>query len=97
MDESTDESDAAQFAVAFRGMDMEFNITEEVAALLPMKWTSTGTGLHEIKKVLQGLDIRIRKPAELVTDGAPSMVRRNSIDFSLIADVKNKTTRNFII
>jgi hypothetical protein len=32
---------------------MEFNITEELGALMPMTWTTTGEDLYEkVKKVL---------------------------------------------
>jgi len=36
---------------------MAFTITEEVAALIPMKGTSTGADLHEeVKNVLESLN-----------------------------------------
>jgi len=40
-------SDAAQLAVFVRGIDMEFNVTEELAALVPTKGTATDADLHE--------------------------------------------------
>jgi hypothetical protein len=41
LDESTDVSDTEKLAVLFRGMDTEFNITEESVALMPTKGTTT--------------------------------------------------------
>jgi len=42
MDESTDVSDTAQLAAFVSGIDTEFNLTEESAALMPMGGTTTG-------------------------------------------------------
>jgi hypothetical protein len=81
MDESTDVSAKLQLPVFFRRIDMEFTIVE-LAALMPMKGTTTDEHLYDVvKKVLrslESLDIPIRKPAGLVTDRAPSMVGGNS-------------------
>ena len=43
LDESTDISDTAQLAVFIRGVDLNFNIIEELAYLMPMKGTTTYT------------------------------------------------------
>jgi hypothetical protein len=48
---------------------------------MPPKGTTTGADLYEyeeVKKVVKNLYIPIQKLAALVTDGAPSMVGRNS-------------------
>lgn len=42
LDESTDISDTAQLAIFIRGIDCNFNITEELATLFPMKGTTRG-------------------------------------------------------
>jgi hypothetical protein len=49
---------------------MEFNITEEVAALIAMKGTSTGADLYEeARKVLKCVSTPIQKLDEMMTDG----------------------------
>lgn len=45
LDESTDISDTAQLAIFVRGIDEKFNITEELAALFPMKGTTKGVDI----------------------------------------------------
>jgi hypothetical protein len=46
----------------------------------------------EIKKVLQKLDISIKKLVEIVTDGTSCMARTNSgLALLIIKDVKNTT------
>jgi hypothetical protein len=76
---------------------MEFNITEELAAFMRMKGTTTGADLCEYaKKVLQSLHIPIQKLSGLVMDGAPSMTGRNSGISSLITnDMKNTMDGQF--
>jgi hypothetical protein len=49
MDESTDVSDTAQLDVFVRGIDMKFNITEQLAAVVPGKGIATGADLYEGK------------------------------------------------
>jgi hypothetical protein len=47
VDESTDVVDTAQLAIFIRGMDINFNITEELPALCSMKGSIMGTELYE--------------------------------------------------
>jgi hypothetical protein len=51
---------------------MEFNITEEFAALMSMKGTTADAAdlYEEARKALQSLDIRMQKLFGSVTDGA---------------------------
>jgi hypothetical protein len=62
---------------------------------MPVKVTTTGADLYkESKKVLQGLDIPTQKVAELVRDGARSIVGGNSdVSSPIFNDVKNITNR----
>jgi hypothetical protein len=58
-------------AVSVPEIVTDFNITEELAASMPMKGTTTGVGLYEeVKKVLQRLVIPVQMPAGQVTHGA---------------------------
>jgi hypothetical protein len=65
-------SNTAQVTVFIHPINIEFNITEELAALMPMKWTITGKDLYEVK-VMQSLNIPVQKLAGLVMDRVPSM------------------------
>ncbi|XP_064080583.1 general transcription factor II-I repeat domain-containing protein 2B-like [Macrobrachium nipponense] len=57
LDESCDTADTAQLAVYIRGVDNDYNITEEMASLQSMKGATTGhLFLMNWKKYWQGLD-----------------------------------------
>ncbi|XP_023027985.2 general transcription factor II-I repeat domain-containing protein 2-like [Leptinotarsa decemlineata] len=47
LDESTDITDTAQLAVFIRGIDVNFVVTEEMAALFPMKGSTRGCDVLE--------------------------------------------------
>jgi hypothetical protein len=47
VDESTDVVDTAQLAIFIRGVVINFNITEKLAALCSMKGSITGAELYE--------------------------------------------------
>jgi hypothetical protein len=47
MNKSIDFRETAQLDVSVHGIDMEFNITEELAAFMPMKGTITNAELHK--------------------------------------------------
>jgi hypothetical protein len=68
---STNMSNTTQLAAFLCELNMQFNITEELAALKPVQWASTDAYLCEAKKLLQSLVILKQKLAGLVTDGVP--------------------------
>ena len=47
LDESTDQSDAAQLVIFIRGIDENFNIIEEMLDLCQIKGTTTGKDIYE--------------------------------------------------
>jgi hypothetical protein len=47
MDDRTHVRDSTELEIFFRRIDMLFNITEELAALMPMKGTTTGADMYE--------------------------------------------------
>ena len=49
-EESTDAIDMAQLAIFIRGTDNKYNITEEMASLVPLKGTTKSLGLYEAVK-----------------------------------------------
>jgi hypothetical protein len=90
-DESTDVSNTIQLAVFFRRSHVKFCVTEELAAFVPVKGTTTRADLYENRcrkfRMSQKLDA-------LVMDGAP----RNRCMCSLLTnDMKNTTDRDLII
>lgn len=79
MDESTDRSDTAQLLIFIRGVDDEFNITEELACLQSLKGKTTGQIIYnEFSEGLQNLNAPISKLCNITTDGALNMVGKNA-------------------
>jgi hypothetical protein len=81
-------------------MDMEFhiNITQESGASMSRKGTIKYADIYEdVKKVLVSVDISTRKLNGLLTDGEPSMIRKNSNVPSITIDIKKKPYRDLII
>ncbi|GFS60471.1 general transcription factor II-I repeat domain-containing protein 2 [Nephila pilipes] len=79
MDESMDRSDTAQLLIFIRGVDDEFNITEELACLQSIKGKMTGQiNYNEFSEGLQNLNVPISRLCNITTDGAPNMVGKNA-------------------
>jgi len=77
LDESTDVKSTAQLALFVRGVDDNFEITEELAAIVPMKGTTTGIDLLEaVMTTIKRLGLSLSKLSGITTDGATSMVGR---------------------
>lgn len=78
MDESSDRINTAQLLIFIRGVDDEFNITEELACLQSLKGKTTGQIIYnEFSKGLQNLNAPISKLCNITTDGALNMVGKN--------------------
>lgn len=61
IDEGTDLGDTAQLAIFVRGVDNDFVITEEMAALFPMKGTTKGIDiLNALIATLQRFDLKVK-------------------------------------
>ncbi|XP_041419118.1 general transcription factor II-I repeat domain-containing protein 2-like [Xenopus laevis] len=77
VDESTDATDTAQLAIFMRGIDNEYNVTEEMASLVPLKDTTKSRDLYEaVKNMLNRYSLSFVNISGIVTDGAPAMVGR---------------------
>ena len=77
LDESTDATDTAEIAVFVRGIDSNFNLTEELANLHSLHDTTTGVDIY--KAVMKGIDViglKLHNLCGVTTDGAPSMIGR---------------------
>ena len=85
LDESTDFTDTAQVAVFVRGINANFDITEEFTNLVSLKDTTTGVNIFEaIKHVIDVLGLRLNNICGVMTDGAPAMIGKANGAVSLI-------------
>ena len=79
VDESTDVIDTAQLAIFIRGVDGDFNVTEELLSIQSMKDTTTGSNIfEEVKSALDRFGMKWEQLSGSVTDGAPAMIGCNS-------------------
>ncbi|XP_066121047.1 general transcription factor II-I repeat domain-containing protein 2-like [Saccopteryx bilineata] len=75
LDESNDVHDSAQLLIFIRGMNDNFEVTEELAALQSIKGTTTGEDIYEkFSQTVKDLELDWAKLSSVTTDGAPSMV-----------------------
>ncbi|KAL4083803.1 hypothetical protein QTP88_029119 [Uroleucon formosanum] len=87
-DESTDVCDTAQLLIFIRGIDFNFNISEELAELCSLKGTTTGEDLFiEIDKTFKKLGLSWNKLVSVTTDGGRNM---SGINKGLIGRINAK-------
>ena len=79
LDESTDIQDTAQLLIYLRGIDGNFEITEELLSMESFKDTVTGKDLYNsvINSLIRS-GLRLNKLASITTDGAPSLTGKHS-------------------
>ena len=78
LDESTDIEYTAQLLVFIRGIDENFEITEELLSLEHLKDTTTGQDLFEsVENCLDRSGLPLHKLANITTDGAPPLTGKN--------------------
>jgi hypothetical protein len=98
VDESTDVVHTAQLAIFIRGVDVNFNITEELAALCSMKGSIAGVELCEhFTRVIEKFNLNLNKLQGIRTDAAPAMVRKKNGLTALITEETVKRTRQAYI
>ncbi|GBM05345.1 hypothetical protein AVEN_46885-1 [Araneus ventricosus] len=79
MDESTDINDTAQLVLFIRGVDENFEITEELACMRSLKGTTKGCDIFsEFQEGLLTLKVPITNMCNITTDGAPNMTGKKS-------------------
>ncbi|XP_068602597.1 general transcription factor II-I repeat domain-containing protein 2-like [Brachionichthys hirsutus] len=89
LDESTDVQDTAQLLIFIRGVNANFEMCEELAALQSLKGTTTGEDIFgKVCQTMEELDLDWSKLASITTDGAPSMV---GVSRGLIGRMKRET------
>ena len=78
LDERTDIGDTAQLLVFIRGIDENFEITEELLSLEHLKDITTGQDLFEsVENCLDRSGLPLHKLASITTDGAPALIGKN--------------------
>ncbi|KAL4085098.1 hypothetical protein QTP88_027390 [Uroleucon formosanum] len=94
LDESTDVSDTAQLLIFIRGIDTDYNITEELASLESISGTTKGADIFEkVNCCIENLGLTWKKLCSITTDGAPNMVGRNT---GLVGRIAELTTSKMI-
>ena len=78
--ESTDATDMTPLAIIIRGTDNEYNVTEEMASLVPLKDTTKSLDLYEAVKItLKCFPLTFVNISGIATDGVPVMVQKGDL------------------
>ncbi|XP_068234156.1 general transcription factor II-I repeat domain-containing protein 2-like [Palaemon carinicauda] len=97
LDESNDIQDTAQVLIYIRGIDENFEITEELLSMESLKHTVTGKDLYN--SVINSL-IRSRlsldKLASITTDGAPSLIVVRAVNLIRARGLNHRQFRSFL-
>lgn len=87
LDESTDIKDTAQLLVFIRGVNENFEVTQELAELCSMHGRTTGEEISkEVKDVIEKLKLPWEKLAGVCTDGAPAMMGKRNGAVALLQE-----------
>nr|XP_021321998.1 LOW QUALITY PROTEIN: general transcription factor II-I repeat domain-containing protein 2B-like [Danio rerio] len=88
LDESTDITDTAQLTIYVRGVDCNFELTEELLTIIPMHGQTTANEIfRHLCDTLKNAGLPWKRLVGITTDGAPSMIGRKN---GLVALVKKK-------
>nr|KAF6360044.1 hypothetical protein mMyoMyo1_011002 [Myotis myotis] len=83
LDESNDVKDTAQLLIFIRGISDNFEITEEVLAMEPLKGKTQGEDLYDrVSTVIEKMKLPWSKLANVTADGSPNLTGKNLIFFS---------------
>ncbi|KAJ8872490.1 hypothetical protein PR048_026096, partial [Dryococelus australis] len=98
MDESTDLTDTAQFLIFVRGVEDNFELTEQLAGLYSMQSQTTGKAIaNQVNKcVTERLQITYENLVVICTDGAPSMCGKNIGAVTLVEKLADKNIINYL-
>ena len=98
LDESTDIRSTAQLAIFIRGVDDYFEITKELAAIVPIKGTTRGSDLLKgVMATIKPLGLSLSKLSGITTDGASSMIWRRQSLGNLLQLEANKVGNNSVM
>jgi hypothetical protein len=71
LDESTDKTDTAQLAIFIRGINDQFEVTEELLSLCPIHGRTTAKDIFQ--QLCDAIGLPWSRLVGITTDGAPSM------------------------
>lgn len=78
LDDSTDVTDTAQLLIFIRGVNDEFDITQELLSMESMKDTTTGEDLlMKVKGCIEKYGLQWGKLKSVTTDGSPNLTGKN--------------------
>ena len=85
VDETTDIVNTSQLAVYIRGVNREMKVTEEFLDVASLKERTTGKDIKEgVLKCVNAYQLNLRNLIGIATDGARSMIEKNSGAVTLI-------------
>ncbi|XP_056121755.1 general transcription factor II-I repeat domain-containing protein 2-like [Rhinichthys klamathensis goyatoka] len=88
LDESTDKTDIAQLAIFIRGINEQFEVTEELLSLCPMHGRTTANAIfQQLCDAIERAGLPWNRLVGITTDGAPSMTGKKN---GLVALVQRK-------
>lgn len=82
--ESIDAADTARLAIFISSIDNEYNATEEMHSLMPVKYTTKSLDLYEAAKRKKQFSISLVNLSDVATDGATVMVGKKEGHVKLI-------------
>jgi len=78
LDDSTDITDTAQLLIFIRGINSDFEISQELLSMESMKDTTTGEDLLlKVKECIEKRDLSLTKLKSVTTDGSPNLTGKN--------------------
>ena len=96
LDESTAIRSTAQLSIFIRGVDDNFEITEELAAIIPFQRTIRGINLLEVvMATIKQLGLSLSNLSGIITYDAPSMTERQQGLRTLLQREANKAGNDF--
>ncbi len=82
LDESTDKTDTAQLAIFIRGINEQFEVTEELLSLCPMHVRTTAKDIfQQLCDAIERAGLPWSRLVGITTDGAPSMTGKKKMDW----------------
>ncbi|XP_016898365.1 general transcription factor II-I repeat domain-containing protein 2-like [Cynoglossus semilaevis] len=89
LDESTDITDTAQLTIYLRGVDSNFEVTEELLTVIPMHGRTTANEIsRHLCDAIENAGLPWKRFVGITTDGAPSMTGRKNGLVALVVQRK---------
>ena len=80
-----DSKNTAQVSFFVRGVNKSFDVTEELATVIPLKVTAQGSDLFEaVMTNLNSQKLNLNSVSDVMTDGAPYMCGNRQVLFKFL-------------